>query len=90
MVLDFNRKLVKDRLTQAAAYCGIKGGYRGFYQRILDLRTTLNIPENLTKLGVKEPDLDMLTKMALEDPSCGGNPVKMTKRNTKALFAACL
>jgi alcohol dehydrogenase class IV len=90
MVLDFNRKAVKDRLASAAAYCGIKGGYKGFYQRILDLRTTLNIPENLTKLGVKDPDLDMLTKMALEDPSCGGNPVKMTKKNTRALFEACL
>jgi alcohol dehydrogenase class IV len=90
MVLDFNRRAVKDRLTQAAAYCGIKGGYKGFYQRILDLRETLNIPENLTKLGVKDPDLDMLTKMALEDPSTGGNPVKMTKKNTRALFEACL
>ncbi|WP_374435706.1 iron-containing alcohol dehydrogenase, partial [Tabrizicola sp.] len=81
MVLDFNRKAVKDRLASAAAYCGIKGGYKGFYQRILDLRATLAIPENLTKLGVTNPDLDTLTKMALEDPSCGGNPVKMTKKN---------
>ncbi|WP_284164941.1 iron-containing alcohol dehydrogenase [Frigidibacter sp. SD6-1] len=90
MVLDFNRKAVKDRLAAAAAYCGIKGGYKGFYQRIMDLRAELNIPENLTKLGVTNPDLDMLTKMALEDPSCGGNPVKMTRRNTRALFEACL
>ena len=84
------RDRVKDRLASAAAYCGIKGGYKGFYQRILDLRQTLNIPETLTKLGVKNPDLDMLTKMALEDPSCGGNPVKMTKKNTRALYEACL
>ena len=90
MVLDFNRKAIKDRIAAAAAYCGIKGGYKGFYQRIMDLRAELNIPENLTKLGVTNPDLDMLTKMALEDPSCGGNPVKMTKRNTRALFEACL
>ena len=56
----------------------------------MDLRAELNIPENLTALGVKDPDLDMLTKMALEDPSCGGNPIKMTKKNTRALFEACL
>jgi hypothetical protein len=31
----------------------------------------------------------MLTEMALEDPSCGGNPVKMTKKNTRALYEAC-
>ena len=45
----------------------------------MDLRKELSIPENLTALGVKNPDLDMLTEMALEDPSCGGNPVKMTQ-----------
>jgi alcohol dehydrogenase class IV len=28
----------------------------------------------------------MLTEMALEDPSCGGNPVKMTRENTRALL----
>ncbi|MFN3577999.1 MAG: iron-containing alcohol dehydrogenase, partial [Tabrizicola sp.] len=90
MVLEFNRKAVKDRLAQAAAYIGIKGGFKGFCKRVLDLRETLNIPENLTRLGVKDPDLDMLTKMALEDPSCGGNPVKMTRKNTRKLFEACL
>ena len=90
MVLDFNRKAIKDRIAAAAAYLGIKGGYRGFRARIMDLRAELNIPENLSKLGVTNPDLDMLTKMALEDPSCGGNPVKMTRRNTRALFEACL
>jgi alcohol dehydrogenase class IV len=90
MVLDFNRKAIRDRIAAAAAYLGIKGGYKGFRARIMDLRAELNIPENLTKLGVTNPDLDMLTKMALEDPSCGGNPVKMTRRNTRALFAACL
>jgi alcohol dehydrogenase class IV len=90
MVLDFNRKAVKDRLAAAAAYCGIKGGFKGFRSRIMDLRAELNIPETLTKLGVKNPDLDQLTEMALEDPSCGGNPVKMTKKNTRALYEACL
>ncbi len=56
----------------------------------MELREELHIPETLTKLGVTNPDLDMLTEMALEDPSCGGNPVKMTKRNTRALYEACL
>ena len=90
MVLDFNRKLVKDKLAAAAAYCGIKGGFQGFKSRVMELRRELSIPENLTALGVTNPDLDMLTDMALEDPSCGGNPVEMTKKNTRALYEACL
>ena len=90
MVLDMNRAAIEERIEKAAAYLGIKGGFDGFRAAIMDLRKTLNIPENLTALGVTNPDLDMLTDMALEDPSCGGNPVAMTRENTLALFKACL
>ena len=41
-------------------------------------------------MGVKEADLAMLTDMALEDPSCGGNPKLMTRENTRALYQACM
>ncbi|MBL9057330.1 MAG: iron-containing alcohol dehydrogenase, partial [Rhodobacteraceae bacterium] len=74
----------------AAAYLGIAGGFDGFRDTIMELRRVLNIPETLTALGVTNPDLDMLTEMALEDPSCGGNPVEMTHENTRALFVACM
>ncbi len=90
MVLDMNRAAIEDRIEKAAAYLGIKGGFDGFRAAIMDLRKTLNIPENLTALGVTNPNLDELTEMALEDPSCGGNPVVMTRENTLALFKACL
>ncbi|MEZ5796143.1 MAG: iron-containing alcohol dehydrogenase [Paracoccaceae bacterium] len=90
MVLDFNRPAIEDRLASAAAYLGIAGGFGGFRARVMDLRAELAIPANLTALGVSNPDLDMLTEMALEDPSCGGNPVEMTRANTRALYEACL
>lgn len=90
MVLDMNRPAIEGRIEAAAAYLGIKGGFDGFRARVTDLRAALSIPETLTKLGVTNPDLDMLTEMALEDPSCGGNPVAMTRENTRALFEACL
>jgi alcohol dehydrogenase class IV len=41
-------------------------------------------------MGVEESRLDELTAMALEDPSVGGNPVAMTKENTRELFLAAL
>lgn len=90
MVLDFNRKEVEARIEAAAAYLGIKGGFDGFKARIMDLRRALSIPENLTAMGVERARLDELTEMALEDPSCGGNPVVMTRENTRALFDACM
>jgi alcohol dehydrogenase class IV len=89
-VLDMNRPAIEVRITQAAAYLGIAGGFDGFRAKVMELRSVLNIPANLTALGVTNPDLDMLTDMALEDPSCGGNPVAMTRENTRALFVACM
>lgn len=90
MVLDFNRAAIAERIEKAAAYIGIPGGFDGFRAAVVALNAELKIPETLTKMGVKPEDLDMLTEMALEDPSCGGNPVAMTRENTRALFDACL
>ena len=90
MVLDFNRHAIEERIEKAAAYLGIAGGFDGFRAAVMDLRATLGIPANLTALGVQADRLDELTDMALEDPSCGGNPVVMTKENTRALFDACM
>jgi hypothetical protein len=90
MVLDFNRKAIDTRIKAAAAYLGIKGGFKGFRAKVMDLRAELGIPANLTAMGVEASRLDELTEMALEDPSCGGNPVKMTRRNTRKLFDACM
>jgi alcohol dehydrogenase class IV len=90
MVLDFNRPAIEDKIKAAAAYLGFDGGFAGFHDQIMELRTLLSIPENLSAMGVQFADLDMLTEMALEDPSCGGNPVEMTAANTRALFDACM
>lgn len=90
MVLDFNRPVIEDRIARAADYLGIKGGFDGFRARVMDLRAAFSIPANLTEMGVEASRLDELTEMALEDPSCGGNPVKMTRENTRALFEACM
>ena len=90
MVLDFNRSAIEDRINAASAYLGIKGGFDGFRAWIMELREQLSIPANLTALGVEASRLDELTDMALEDPSCGGNPIPMTRENTSALYKACL
>lgn len=90
MVLEFNRAAIEDRIVRAAAYLGIEGGFSGFHAMVMDLRAQLNIPENLSAMGVEFARLDELTDMALEDPSCGGNPVVMTRENTRALYEACM
>ena len=90
MVLDFNRPAIEDAIARAAAYLGIAGGFDGFRAAVVALRAELGIPPSLSAMGVEAARLDELTAMALEDPSCGGNPVAMTPANTRALFEACL
>ncbi len=90
MVLDFNREVIEDRIHAAANYLGFNGGYAGFHEAVMQLRAKLAIPATLSALGVQYADLDQLTDFALEDPSCGGNPVVMTRKNTRALFDACM
>jgi alcohol dehydrogenase class IV len=90
MVLRFNHPAIEDRIARAADYLGIAGGFDGFCDHVLALRAELAIPETLSALGVTEDRLDELTAMALEDPSCGGNPVTMTPQNTRRLFHDCM
>lgn len=88
-VLRFNRSAIEDRIDHAAAYLGIAGGFDGFFDFVGTLLRDLEIPQNLTELGVATPDLEALTRAALKDPSTGGNPVEMTAENTRALLETC-
>lgn len=88
-VLRFNRSAIEDKIERAAAYLGIEGGFDGFYNFVLELRKELGVPENLTAMGIGKDRIDELTAAAIEDPSCGGNPVPMTLENTKQLFLDC-
>ena len=89
-VLRFNRPAIEDKIEMAARYMGIEGGFDGFHDFVSMMNRTLGIPENLTALGVHDPDIDSLVASALADPSVGGNPVEMTADNTRALLESCL
>lgn len=88
-VLAFNRPTIDARIAAAAAYLGIEGGFDGFAGFVADLKAELDVPATLTDLGVTDPDLDRLTEAALKDPSCGGNPVALTRENLRPLIEAC-
>ena len=93
-VLAFNRPAVEERITRAAAYLGIKGGFDGFAKTILKLRKELKVPHSLPDL-IKGLDMDkkrklLIAEMAVADPSTGGNPVKLTKKAALALLESSI
>lgn len=85
-VLRLNRSKIENQIKWAADYLGIKGGFDGFLEYVLMMRSGLSVPDKLSDLGVTDPKIDELVTMALEDPSCGGNPVELTRANLTQLF----
>ena len=89
-VLKFNADVIRARFDLAAGYLGIDGGFDGFCAFVDGFNDAMGIPRTLTELGVRDPDLDRLTEIALRDPSTGGNPVEMTPENTRSLLQSLL
>jgi len=85
-VLDLNEDKISDRFDQVSSYLGIKNGFKGFCAFVREFNASLQIPEKLSGLDVSNVDITRLTEAALKDPSCGGNPVELTKNNVSDLI----
>ena len=90
VVLRFNQAEVSDRLAAAADYLDLPGGFEGFLEFVLELRRDMNMPTNLSELGVGRDRIEEMAQMAIEDPSAGGNPVRMELGATVELYHRCL
>lgn len=89
-VLRFNRAAIEKEIAAAAAYCGIDGGFDGFYARVMEVRNTLKVPDSLRELGADSDRLDELAAMAVKDPSAAGNPVPLTPESAKRMLSECM
>ena len=86
-VLTFNKTLIEDRIISICDYLNLEKNFQSFLNWVLDLRKELNIPHKLSEvIDVKKINLDQLSKMALEDPSTGTNPKKLTIDDMKILY----
>jgi alcohol dehydrogenase class IV len=89
-VLALNAPVIRGRFDRAAPYLGIEGGFDGFCRFVQEFNHRFAIPHRLGEMGVTADRMDDLVAMALEDPSCGGNPVPLTVDNLRRLFEACI
>lgn len=89
-VLALNAPVIRDRFDRAAPYLGIEGGFDGFCAFVQTFNDGFGIPRRLGEMGVSADRIDDLVVMALEDPSCGGNPVPLTTDNLRSLFESCI
>ena len=86
-VLTFNKSSIENKIVSICDYLDLEKNFDSFLQWILDLRKNLNIPNKLSDvMNCSDLDLDQLSLMAFEDPSTGGNPVKITKEDLKLMY----
>ena len=87
-VLTFNKDKIENKIIKVCEYLEIEEKtFNGFLKWILDLRKKLDIPHKLSDLiNEKDFELDRLSQMALNDPSTGGNPKKLSIGDMKILY----
>ena len=85
-VLDMNAPEIKYRFDEVSSYIGVQNGFEGFCNFVREFNLSFKIPTKLSGLGVVNVDVEKLTKAALKDPSCGGNPVPLNHENVAKLI----
>ncbi len=87
-VLTFNKDVIEEKIIKICNYLELPDRtFNGFITWVLDLRKKLNMPHKLSEV-IKEEDFDLarLSKMALADPSTGGNPKPLTENDMKVMY----
>lgn len=78
-VLVANRSAIDERIERSARYLGVaKASFDGFLAWILELRQDIGIPHALSAIGIDDARVEEIGRMAVADPSAGGNPISFT------------
>jgi alcohol dehydrogenase class IV len=87
-VLTFNKDVIEEKIIKICNYLELKDKtFDGFIDWILKLRKDLKMPHKLSDvIEEKNFDIERLSKMALEDPSTGGNPKKLTVEDMRQMY----
>ena len=87
-VLTFNKDKIENKIIKICKYLEFEEkSFEAFLNWVLNLRKDLNIPHKLSEvIDEKDFDLDRLSKLALDDPSTGGNPKKLNLNDMKIMY----
>ena len=86
-VLKKNRKAIEEKIIALSKYLNLKEtSFDGFMKWILDLRKRLSIPHTLKELINDNSKFTEMSIMAKDDPSTGGNPIKLESSDFLDLY----
>ena len=85
-VLIANRPAIEDELSYLARCLGLpRHDFSAVLDWVLSLREEIGIPHALTALGIDDAQLDLIGKMAVEDPSGATNPILYDAQHYRAI-----
>ncbi len=86
-VLKKNSKAIEGKIIALSKYLNLKEtSFDGFMKWILDLRERLSIPHTLKELINDNSKFTEMSIMAKDDPSTGGNPIKLESSDFLDLY----
>ena len=86
-VLKRNEKAIKDKITDLSKYLNLPSpSFQSFLDWVIDLRKLLKIPHTLKDLIHDDSKLEIMSEMALNDPSTASNPIKLEKNDFLNLY----
>jgi len=90
-VLKANRSAVESRIERLGRYIGLGDtGFDSFMDWVLSLRAEINIPSDLSELGIDDQQSHRIGQMAVQDPSAGTNPITYSAEDYERLFLSAL
>ena len=86
-VLKRNEKAIKNKITDLSKYLNLPSpSFQSFLDWVIDLRKLLKIPHTLKDLIHEDSKLEIMSEMALNDPSTASNPIKLEKNDFLNLY----
>jgi alcohol dehydrogenase len=89
-VLAFNRPAIEAKVARLAAYLGLEPKFDAFLAWVLALRAEIGIPHTLAGLKVDDRQFDLMSRMAVKDPTAGGNPIPLDAAICRRLYENAL
>lgn len=86
-VLKANRAEIEQRINRLTHYLELDDtGFDGFMNWVLQIRKQLSIPHVLSAIDIDDTQAETVGRMAVEDPSAGGNPISFKATQYQQIF----
>ena len=86
-VLKANRSAIEEKINRLNRYLGLaNSGFDGFLDWVVELRAQLGIPHALAAINIDDRDSETVGRMAVADPSAGGNPINLRNEDYQRIF----